>query len=99
MGVKITKQEVLVETYVDVEVEIEVDEVVEFIESANKSDLQTLQSAIDDRALPMQASLAEFDYETLRHLVERANMFGIDDMLDSLSREAERCGLYLRGDV
>lgn len=96
---RITKTEVLVETYADVDFDLEVEEVVEFIESADKSDLEKIQTAIDDRELPLQASLAEFDYETIRHLVERANIFGIEDMLDSLSREAERYGLFLRGDL
>ncbi|WP_180191390.1 hypothetical protein [Acinetobacter sp. YH01006] len=34
--------------------------------------------------------------ELIRELIERANQFGLDDMLDGLKREGERIGAYLR---
>lgn len=34
--------------------------------------------------------------ELIRELIERANQFGLDDMLDELKREGERVGVYLR---
>lgn len=34
--------------------------------------------------------------ELIRELIERANQFGLDDMLDELKREGERVGAYLK---
>lgn len=37
--------------------------------------------------------------ELIRELIERANQFGLDDMLDELKREGERIGVYLKAGV
>ncbi|MBF7685925.1 hypothetical protein I2F17_08865 [Acinetobacter sp. B10A] len=95
MGISITK-EIEVSTYADVEVEIEVSDMCKFISLAEKEEINELQKAINKRDICDIAPLVEFDANTIRHLVERANIFGLDDMMDSLGREAERIGLILQ---
>lgn len=98
MGISITK-EVEVTTYADVDVEIEVSDMCRFISLAEKEEINELQEAINKREICDIAPLFEFDANTIRHLVERANIFGLDDMMDSLSREAERIGVILKAGV
>lgn len=97
---RITKTEVLIETYADVDFDLEVEDVVEFIGEAEKDDLEKIQLAINERgaATGVRGTLIEFEASTLKHLIDEANQFGIKDMLDLLRREAERYGLYLQGD-
>lgn len=38
--------------------------------------------------------MSELDADTIRHLIERVNIFGVDDMLNDLRREGERIGVY-----
>ena len=96
---RITKTEVFVETYADVDFDLEVEDVVEFVGSAEKDELEKIQLAINERGTPTRGAVMEFEPTTLRHLIESANQFGLDDMLELLSREAERCGLYFHNGV
>lgn len=95
MSITISK-EVEVSTYVDVDVDLDIDDVCEFIESATDHEINEMQKEINARGIADITHLTEFDVNTIRHLVERANIFGLDDMMDSLSREAERIGLILQ---
>lgn len=93
---KTVSKEVYVETYVDVDVEIEISDVVEFIESADDNAIDRIVKVLSK--LNVAVALAELDAETVRHLIERINIFGVDDMLNDLRREGERIGVCMRGD-
>lgn len=92
MSKKINK-EVYVETYVDVDVEIELDDVISFIADADEDELQAIAHNL--YAQKGLTTLDELDPSTIRHLIERANIFGLEDMLDDLKREGNRIGAYL----
>ena len=81
---------------VDVSIEIDLDDVTEFIEDASPNDLDEIARALAGKGV--NAVLAELDAATVRHLIERVNIFGVEDMLDDLKREGERIGVYLKGD-
>ena len=36
------------------------------------------------------------DAETIKHLIDQANKFGVNDMLDQLKNEGMRVGAYLK---
>ena len=80
---------------VDVDVDIDADDVLEFIKEANQSELTDIANALSFRSVPQ--GLTELDAATVRHLIERVNIFGVEDMLDDLKREGERIGVYLKG--
>ena len=80
---------------VDVDVDIDVYDVLEFIKEANQNELTDIANALSFRSVPQ--GLTELDALTVRHLIERVNIFGIEDMLDDLKREGERIGVYLKG--
>ncbi|ESK40285.1 hypothetical protein P256_00732 [Acinetobacter nectaris CIP 110549] len=93
MGISITKE---VEVSACVDVEIEIGDVCDFIACASSEEIDEIQKAVNKSEKCTIAPLFEFDANTIRHLVERANIFGLDDMMDSLSREAERIGVILK---
>ena len=56
-------------------------------------------SECKDHECPAHDSTEDVDLakkELIRELIERANQFGLNDMLDELKREGERVGAYLR---
>lgn len=80
---------------VDVDIEIEFSDVCEFIDDCDEETLEAIATKITNKNVEIRP-LSEFDPNTIRHLVERANIFGFDDMLDDLKREGERIGALLR---
>ena len=84
-----------VTTEVEVDIEIEYSDVCDFIDDADKETLNNLAEKLAKKNIECH-TLFEFDPSTLRHLIERANIFGIEDMMDDLKREGERIGAYLR---
>ncbi|MCL6245188.1 hypothetical protein M5F04_11650 [Acinetobacter sp. ANC 7200] len=82
------------EVDVDVDIEIEFSDVCEFIDDCDDETLESLVEKISKKKVEIKP-LYEFDPATIRHLIERANVFGLADMLDDLKREGERFGAYL----
>ncbi|RKG35166.1 hypothetical protein D7V21_05130 [Acinetobacter guerrae] len=82
-----------VDVTVDVDVDIYVDDVVNFIFSANNKELEEIAVALAGKGV--HSSLIALDAATVRHLIERVNVFGLDDMLDDLKREGERIGVFM----
>lgn len=80
---------------VDVEVEIDVDDVTDFIKDASNKDLEEIAKKLAEKGV--HSTLTVLDAATIRHLIERINIFGMEDMLDDLKREGERIGIYLKG--
>lgn len=82
---------------IDVEVDIDLDDVRDFISEASKADLEEMAKELASK--DVHSTLTALDAATIRHLIERANIFGIEDMMDDLKREGERVGAYLRVEV
>ena len=86
----------LVSAYVDVDLDVE--DVIEFIEDADKDDLDSILESCK-KALSEYPDyhdvFEEFDKATIRYLVNRANQFGIQDMLLELKQAGEKVGAYL----
>lgn len=82
---------------VDVDVDIDVGDVLDFIKEANQGELTDISNALAFRHVPQ--GLTTLDAATIRHLIERINIFGMEDMLDDLKREGERIGIYLKSEV
>ena len=82
---------------VDVEIEIDIDDVREFISEADQNDLDEVAKALASHGI--HSALTMLDAATVRHLIERANIFGFSDMLDDLKREGERVGVFLKAEV
>jgi len=80
---------------VEVDVDIYVDDVVNFIFNANDKELEEIAEALAGKGV--HSSLITMDSATVRHLIERINIFGLDDMLDDLKREGERIGVFMTG--
>ena len=89
---------VSVEVDVDVDIEIEFSDVCEFIDDCDEETLEALATKITKKNVELKP-LSEFDANTVRHLIERANIFGFADMLDDLKREGERIGVLLKTEV
>lgn len=92
----------LVSAYVDVDLEVE--DVIEFIEDADKDDLDSILESCKKALSEYQDYhdvFEEFDKATIRYLVNRANTFGLAEMLSELKSEGERIGAYFdtRGSV
>ena len=79
---------------VDIEVEIDLSDVNEFISEASRSELEDIAQTLASRGV--NCGLSVLDAATVIHLIERANQFGIADMLDELKREGERVGVFLK---
>ena len=86
---------VTTEVDVDVDIEIEFSDVCEFIDDCDEETLEALATKITKKNVECHP-LTEFDPSTVRHLIERANIFGFSDMLDDLKREGERIGVFLK---
>lgn len=82
-----------VDVTVEVDVDIYVDDVVNFIFNANGKELEEIAEALAGKGI--HSSLITMDSATVRHLIERINIFGLDDMLDDLKREGERIGVFM----
>ena len=82
---------------IDVEIEIDLNDVTEFISEANQVDLDGVAKALASHGI--HSTLTSLDAATVRHLIERANIFGFADMLDDLKREGERIGVFLKAEV
>jgi len=86
------------------------DDVMSFISEADESDLESIAEELTDRGVDFHCSECE-DHECesdcddedgdheknefIRHLVNRANQFGLQDLLDELKYEGDRVGAYL----
>ncbi|WP_312969773.1 hypothetical protein [Acinetobacter gerneri] len=80
-----------ISTYIDINIEI--DDVLEFIDDADEDDKERIFIALGKHNGCGQ--LIEMDSETIKHLIDQANRFGINDMLDQLKNEGMRVGAYL----
>lgn len=84
--------------------------VMDFIDQASGEDLESIATELTDRGVDFHCSKCEDhesecdcddedgDYEKnefIRHLINRANQFGLQDLLDELKYEGERVGFYL----
>ena len=90
-----TSVEKYVSTYIDIEIEIS--DVLEFIDSADEDGKDKILLALGKHNECGQ--LVEMDAETLKYLIDQANKFGIKDMLDQLKCEGRRVGAYLNPKV
>ena len=79
---------------IDVDIEIDLDDVTDFISEASQTDLDEVAKALASKGI--HSTLTVLDAATIRHLIERANIFGVEDMMDDLKREGERIGAYLK---
>ena len=86
------------------------DDVMSFISEADESDLESIAEELTDRGVDFHCSECE-DHECecdcdaedgdheknkfIRHLVNRAKQFGLQDLLDELKYEGDRVGAYL----
>jgi len=86
------------------------DDVMSFISEADESDLESIAEELTDRGVDFHCSECE-DHECecdcddedgdheknefIRHLINRANQFGLQDLLDELKYEGDRVCAYL----
>lgn len=78
---------------VDVEIDIDLNDVTDFISEATKSELESITEALASKGL--NVAFLHLDSATVAHLVSRANQFGIQDMLLELKQAGEKVGSYL----
>ena len=86
------------------------DDVMSFISEADESDLESIAEELTDRGVDFYCSECEdhececdcddedSDHEKnefIRHLINRANQFGLQDLLNELKYEGDRVGAYL----
>lgn len=86
------------------------DDVTSFINEADESDLESIAEELMDRGVDFHCSECENhececdcdedggDHEKnefIRHLINRANQFGLQDLLDELKYEGDRVGALL----
>lgn len=83
---------------VDVDIDIDFSDVCDFIDDCDEETLNDLAEKLAKKNVECHP-LTEFDPSTVRHLIERANIFGFSDMLDDLKREGERIGVFLKAEV
>ena len=83
---------------VDVDIDIDFSDVCDFIDDCDEETLNDLAEKLAKKNVECHP-LTEFDQSTVRHLIERANIFGFADMLDDLKREGERIGVFLKVEV
>lgn len=83
------------EVDVDVDIEIEFSDVCDFIDDCDEETLEAIATKITNKNVELKP-LSEFDANTVRYLIERANIFGFANMLDDLKREGERIGVFLK---
>lgn len=82
---------------IDVEIEISLDDIRSYIQEADKSDLEEIAKALSEHDI--YARLTKLNSPTIQYLINRANQFGLEDMLDELRREGESVGVYLNQGV
>lgn len=87
------KKTVTVSKNIDVDIDIALDDVREFISGAEKEELEEVATALAEHDI--HASLTKLHGPTIQYLINRANQFGLDDMLDELKREGHSVGAYL----
>lgn len=87
------KKTVTVSKNIDVDIDIDLDDVREFISEAEKEELEEVAKALAEHDI--HASLTKLHGPTIQYLINRANQFGLDDMLDELKREGQSVGAYL----
>ena len=95
MSISISK---CVSVEVDVDIDIDFSDVCDFIDDCDEETLNDLAEKLAKKNVECHP-LTEFDSSTVRHLIERANIFGFSDMLDDLKREGERIGVFLKAEV
>ena len=81
-----------ISTYIDIDIEIS--DVLEFIDDADEDEKERILIALGKHNEGGQ--LIEMDAETIKHLIDQANKFGVNDMLDQLKNEGMRVGAYLK---
>ena len=81
-----------ISTYIDIDIEIS--DVLEFIGDADEDEKERILIALGKHNEGGQ--LIEMDAETIKHLIDQANIFGVNDMLDQLKNEGMRVGAYLK---
>ncbi|OTG85556.1 hypothetical protein B9T31_12255 [Acinetobacter sp. ANC 4558] len=87
------------------------EDVINFIESASDSDLSTIVSEITEKGYEYECyecetheceecscdeDMNEEKENFIRHLAQRLNQFGLDDMLSELEEEARSFGMYIK---
>lgn len=80
-----------ISTYV--EIDIDIDDVLEFIGEASDNEIEKLKSALK---VDLYVTPTELDEDTIRYLINQANQFGLSDMLEQLKNEGVRVGAYLK---
>lgn len=88
------KKTVTVSKNIDVDIDIDLDDVREFISEAEKEELEEVATALAEHDI--HASLIKLHGPTIQYLINRANQFGLDDMLEELKREGDRIGAYIK---
>lgn len=78
---------------VDVEIDIDLNDVTDFISEATKSELESITEALASKGL--NVAFLHLDSATVAHLISRANQFGIKDMLLELKQAGEKVSSYL----
>lgn len=93
---------------------ITLDDVNDFIWTANSNDLNRIADELVDNGYEFEClecethECEEHDStedielaksEFIQGLIERANQFGLNDMLDEIKREGERVGVFLKAEV
>lgn len=91
------KKTVTISKNIDVDIDIDLDDVREFISEAEKEELEEVATALAEHDI--HASLTKLHGPTIQYLINRANQFGLEDMLDELRREGESVGVYLNQGV
>ncbi|NWK73762.1 hypothetical protein HYG93_05550 [Acinetobacter sp. SwsAc6] len=86
------------------------DDVMSFINEADESDLESIAAELTDRGVDFHCSECEnhececdcdedgSDHEKnefIHYLINRANQFGLQDLLDELKYEGDRVGAFL----
>lgn len=88
------KKTVTVNKNIDVDIDIDLEDIREFISEAEKDELNEVAKALAEHDI--HANLIVLHGPTIQYLVNRANQFGLDDMLDELKREGQSIGAYLK---
>lgn len=85
---------VTVSKNINVDIDIDLDDVREFNSEAEKEELEEVAKALAEHDI--HASLTKLHGPTIQYLINRANQFGLDDMLNELKREGDRIGAYIK---
>lgn len=88
------RKTVTVSKNIDVDIEIDLDDIREFINEAEKEELDEIAKALAEHDI--HAHLTKLHGPTIQYLINRANQFGLDDMFEELKREGLSIGAYLK---